>query len=116
VVGAAVQDENDPNLMLVQIGSDNVDCDTYLDNFISFSNPKGHFVFFSVEKIAAAFDDASVAAMRTEGNSSKTNFTTGSVTIVGVEPRVSGSVTFSTTDDEVGEISVNGTFDVVRCF
>lgn len=116
VVGAAVQDQNDPDLMLVQIGSDDVDCDTYLDNFLSFNNPEGVFVFFSVEKLPGAFDDASVAAMSSESNNTKTNFTTGSVTIDAVEPRVTGSVSFSTTDDEVGEITVSGSFDVFRCF
>ncbi len=116
VVGAAVQDQSDPSLMLVQIGSDGVDCDTYLDNFLSFNNPEGTFVFFSVEKLPGAFEEASVAAMRSENNNTKTNFSISSVTIDAVEPRVAGSVEFSITDEDVGEISVSGTFDVVRCF
>ena len=40
----------------------------------------------------------------------------GSIVIDAVEPRVTGRVTFTTTDDEIGTISVTGSFDVVRCF
>jgi hypothetical protein len=116
VVGTAVQDENDPALMLVQIGSNNVDCDTYLDRLFSFTNPEGTFVFFSVDQAPGAYDDGFVAAMRSDNNNTKVNQAPGSITIDTVEPRVSGSVTFSTTDEEVGEITASGTFDVLRCF
>ncbi|HWO22461.1 MAG TPA: hypothetical protein VNO30_27070 [Kofleriaceae bacterium] len=116
VVGAAVQDENDPALMLVQIGSDNVDCDTYLDRFLDFNLPSGTFVYFSVDKAAGSYADSFVSAMQTDDGSTKVNVASGSVTIDAVEPRVTGRVTLTTTDDEIGTIAVTGSFDVVRCF
>lgn len=116
VVGAAVQDENAPDEMLVQIGSDNVDCDTYLDVFLSFETFGGHFVYFSVPKVPGTDDSGFVSAMRSVNNSTKINSAPGMVTIDAVEPRITGSVTFATSDEEIGEILVSGTFDVVRCF
>lgn len=116
VVGSVVEDENTPGLMLVQLGTDNVDCDTYLDVFLSFSNPEGTFVYFSVDRVPGTYTDGFISAMRSSGNSTKINATSGSVTIDAVEDRVIGSVTFETTDDEVGTISASGTFDVKRCF
>jgi hypothetical protein len=116
VVGAAVQDENVPGEMLVQIGSDNVDCDTYLDHFLDFDLPSGTFVYFSVPKVAGAHPQNTVAAMKTSGNSTSVNLGTGAVTITASEPRVTGTVTFTTTDEDVGTIAVTGSFDVVRCF
>lgn len=116
VVGAVVQDENEPDEMLVQIGSDNVDCDTYLDVFLTFNTFGGHFVYFSVPKVPGTDDSGFVSAMRSLDNSTKINSAPGTVTIDTVEPRVTGTVTFATTDEEVGEILVSGSFDVVRCF
>jgi hypothetical protein len=116
VVGAVVQDENVPEEMLVQIGSDNVDCDTYLDTFFSFNTFGGHFVYFSVPKVPGTNDMAFVSAMRSEDDTTKINTSQGVVTIDTVEPRVTGTVTFDTTDEEVGEITVSGSFDVLRCF
>jgi len=63
VVGAAVQHENADD-MLVQIGSDNVDCDTYLDVFFDLSAPSGHFVYFAVPKLPGAYDQQSVSVDR----------------------------------------------------
>ncbi len=116
VVGAAVEDENTPGLMLVQVGTDNVDCDTYLDVFLSFSNPEGHFLYFSVDQAPGTYDDGFVSAMRSSGGSTRINTSSGSVTIDSVDGRIIGSVEFDTTDEEVGTISASGTFDVVRCF
>lgn len=116
VVGAAVQDENDPALMLVQIGSDKVDCDTYLDRFLDFNLPSGTFVYFSVDKAAGSYADSFVSAMKTDDGSTTVNVASGSVTIDAIEPRVTGRVTLTTTDDEIGTIAVTGSFDVVRCF
>jgi hypothetical protein len=116
VVGAAVEDENTPGLMLVQVGTDNVDCDTYLDVFLSFSNPEGHFLYFSVDVAPGTYTDGFISAMQSEGGSTKINSTSGSVTIDSVDGRIVGSVEVDTTDDEFGTISASGTFDVVRCF
>jgi len=115
VVGAAVQSEDSPSKMLVQIGSDNVDCDTYLDNFFDLNPPSGSFIFFNVEKLAGT-TSGSVAVMKSSSNSVAVNQGPGSITIDAVEPRVTGTVTFATTDEEVGSILVAGTFDVKRCF
>lgn len=38
------------------------------------------------------------------------------VTIDTIDTRVTGSLTFSTTDQKVGTISVSGNFDVKKCF
>jgi len=117
VVGAAVQDENAPEKMLVQVGSNNVDCDTYLDVLFSFDSPEGTFLYFSVDKVPGEYPDGFISAMHSEDNSTKVNATSGSVTIDSVDGRIIGTVnTFATTDDEVGDISASGTFDVVRCF
>jgi len=115
-VGTVVQDENDPNSMLVQIGTQGVGCDTYLDVFFSFDVPHGTFLYFSVDKAPGTYTGTFVSAMRSTGNSIKINSAQGDVTIDAVEPRVTGSVTFSTDDDEVGTISASGSFDVLRCF
>jgi hypothetical protein len=102
--------------MLVQLGTDEVDCETYLDRFLSFDNPEGTFVYFSVAQAPGSDAQALVSAMKSNNNSTSINSTFGVVTIDAIDPRVTGSVTFSTTDDEVGTISVAGGFDVVRCF
>jgi hypothetical protein len=116
VVGAAVQSELAPDEMLVQIGSDNVDCDTYLDRFLDFNLPSGTFVYFNVDKVAASYPQGTVATMHKADNSTSIHEGSGSIVIDAVEPRVTGQVTFTTTDDELGTISVTGSFDVVRCF
>ena len=115
VVGSAVQNTENPNEMLVQIGSDDVDCESYLDVFLDFDVPKGTFVYFNVPKMAGT-DNGSVAVMHREGNSISTNEGPGSVTINTVDARVTGTVTFSTVDEDVGNIMVAGTFDVLKCF
>src|SRR5436190_1552272 len=68
-VGTAVQDQNVPGQMLVQIGTDHVDCGTYLDNFFSFNNPEGTFVFFSVDKVTpGTHATANVNVMKSSGS------------------------------------------------
>lgn len=115
-VGSAVVHRDDTANMLVQLGSDDVDCETYLDELFLFSGPEGTFVYFSVPQTTGTHAQAYVAVMKSEDNSSHTNIASGMVTIDAVEPRVTGSVTFSTTGDDVGAISVSGSFDVKRCF
>src|SRR5437867_1363197 len=76
-VGTVVQDQNTPGNMLVQIGSDNVDCSTYLDVFLSFSNPSGTFVYFSVDKTTPGTDaNAYVSVMRSTGTHTSINEST----------------------------------------
>lgn len=117
VVGSAVQDRNKPANMLVQIGSDNVDCGTYLDVFFTLSNPSGTFVYFSVDKTTPGPHlQSSVSVMKSDGNNTNVNITSGDVTIITIGKRVTGSVTLMTTDSTIGTISVSGSFDVVSCF
>jgi hypothetical protein len=116
-VGSAVLDKNTAGQMLVQIGTDNVDCDTYLDNFLSFSNPKGTFVYFSVDKATPGMHDgADVSVMKSTGNDTSINSTSGKVVIDTIGARVTGSVMFTTTDEKIGAIAVMGGFDVKACF
>ena len=112
-VGTVIADESEPGNMLVQIGTEEVDCDTRLDSL--FGTPVGTFVFFSVAQAAGTYMPF-VSVGHRAGNSTSVNISDGEVTIDAVEPRVTGSLTFDTTDDEVGTISVSGTFDVFRCF
>lgn len=117
VVGAAVAHRDAPGRMLVQLGSNHVDCDTYLDVLFSFTNPEGTFLYFTVDRAPGEYVDNSISAMVSENNSTKINVAFGSVTIDTVDPRVTGTVTmFETTDEEVGRIAASGTFDVVKCF
>jgi hypothetical protein len=115
VVGAAVQSRDAPAKMLVQIGSDNVDCDTYLDNFEDLTPPHGTFVWFQAEK-TPGMTNTSVAVMKSSSNSVAINESTGTVVVTTADARVTGQVTFATTDEEVGMILVSGTYDVKRCF
>ena len=113
-VGAAVQDRESPNRMVVQLGTGGVDCDTNLEDSEA-QPPSGTFVIFSVDK-TATMTNGSVAVLKVSSRSLSYNSGPGSVTITALEPRVTGSVSFATTDDEVGNILVAGTFDVIRCF
>ena len=114
--GAAIENKDTPGEMLVQIGDDNVDCDTDLNSF-GFGGPSGNFVFFSVDATTpGAHPDAFVTVEHSTGRNTSLNESNGSVTIDTTMPRVTGSLTFMTTDSDVGEIAVSGNFDVKRCF
>jgi len=114
--GAAVQNKDTPGEMLVQIGDDNVDCSTYLDAF-SLGGPSGNFVYFSVDATTPGTQTAAaVSVEHSTGNNVSVNESDGSVTIDATTPRVTGSLTFTTTDTTVGDIAVSGNFDVKRCF
>jgi hypothetical protein len=116
VAGSAVQHEENDD-MLVQIGSRAVDCGTYLDRFLDFDAPNGHFVHFAVPKVAGTYDSHSVSVDRNSSRESYSYSSSGDVVIDSVdEMRVTGSVSFMVTDDEEGEIAVSGSFDVLRCF
>jgi hypothetical protein len=115
IVGAAVEDTSEPGHMLVQMGDDNVDCGTDF-NELSFGT-SGTFVYFSVDATTPGMQpDAWITVERNSGRHFSSNSSDGTVTIDAVSPRVTGSVTFQTTDDDVGSITVNGSFDVKRCF
>jgi hypothetical protein len=115
VVGAAVEDMDTPGQMLVQMGDDNVDCDTYFGG-LSFGN-SGTFVYFSVDATTPGTQsDLYITVEHSTGRHVSSNSTEGTVTIETVSPRVTGSLTFQTTDNDVGSITVSGSFDVKRCF
>ena len=114
--GAAVQNKDNPANMVVQIGDDNVDCSTYLDQ-LTFGGPEGNFVYFDVDSSATGpFTDVSISVQHSSGSHTSINESSGMVTIDTTTPRVTGSLTFMTTDDQVGPIAVMGNFDVKRCF
>ena len=114
--GAAVEDKDTPGAMLVQFGDDNVDCGTDL-NSQGFGGPSGNYVYFSVDATATGPQaDAYITVEHSTGNHISINESSGTVTIDTNTPRVTGSLTFMTTDNEVGDITVSGNFDVKRCF
>ena len=115
-VGAVVQDAGSDTKMIVQVGTDNVDCDTNLEKLDSASDfPKGSFVFFTTA-MAPGATSGFVSVMKSTSNSVSIHSASGMVTITAIEPRVTGSLTFTTTDEEIGTISVGGDFDIIRCF
>jgi hypothetical protein len=115
-VGAAVEAMDAPTKMLVQIGSDNVDCGTYLDVFLDFDAPHGSFIYFLVDKTATGMVNTSVSVEKSSDRNVTVNTGSGVVTITSADARVTGSVTFTTTDEDVGTIAATGTFDVKKCF
>jgi hypothetical protein len=116
--GAAVASKDTPGQMVVQMGDDNLDCGTDLaDSGITFNPPSGTFVYFLVDATTPGSDaSAEISVQRSSSNSLSINEAGGTVTIDTVMPRVTGSLTFTTTDMDVGEISVSGNFDIKRCF
>jgi hypothetical protein len=113
-VGAALRDPDSSTRMYVLIGTNGVDCGTDLETF----NESGTFVFFDVDNTGpATHSDTSIDVIRSTSNNFSLNGGFGTVVIdtIGAE-RVTGSVTFSTPDEDVGMITVGGTFDVIRCF
>jgi hypothetical protein len=114
-VGAALHEpDSPPNLMFIIIGTNAVDCGIDFETF----DARGTFVLFDVDNTApATHNDTSISVVRNTSNSFSLNGSFGTVVIdsIGTD-RVTGSVTFSTTDEEVGAITAMGTFDVARCF
>jgi len=115
--GAAVEDKNTPGQMLVELGDDNVDCGTNFGSFVLIGGPSGTFVYFSVSATTPGADaNAYISAQHTDGGHTSINESSGMVTIDTIDTRVTGSLTFSTTDQDVGAITVSGNFDVKKCF
>jgi hypothetical protein len=117
VVGSAVTDKQTAGNMVVQLGSDNVDCGTYLDEFLTLNNPSGVFVYFSVSATTPGSNaNLFVNVEKSTGNNVNINSASGTVTIDSIDTRVMGSIDFTVTDMMVGTISVSGAFDVKKCF
>src|SRR5688572_30316466 len=106
-VGAAVdvEDVSLPNRMRVQLGTDNVDCTTNLDE----EAPKGSFVYFEVDTAVFASRSTQITVLEITNRSLSLNSAPGSVEITSIEPTVAGSVTFETVDEDDGTITVSGT-------
>lgn len=113
--GSAVLSHDSPMQMVIQIGSDHVDCQTDLSG--SFFGSQGTYVFFNADNTMPSTNpQADITVENVSGNHIDLNGSTGSVTISTIDTRVTGTVTFTTTDSMIGTISVNGDFDVKRCF
>jgi hypothetical protein len=113
-VGAALQVEGSPDQMAVTIGTNSVDCGFDVESF----DLRGAFVTFAVDSTApATHADTSIAVIRGTARSYSYVGSFGTVVIDSIGPdRVTGSVSFATSDEEIGAITAMGTFDVIRCF
>lgn len=112
-VGAALDNPEAEGEMVIIMGTKEISCGTDL-----YDSPpqSGTFVMFSTEIATLGPRDVGVSVLRLSPSSGSSNSTDGTVTIDSVGERVTGSVVFETTDDDVGSITVTGTFDVIACF
>lgn len=113
--GSAIQSKSDPTKMVVQLGTDHVDCKTDLDS--SFFAEGGTYVFFLEDSATPGTDaQAVVNVENVTGNNINVLSATGSVTISTIDTRVTGTVMLTASDMSIGMVTVNGNFDVKRCF
>ncbi len=117
IVGSAIEAADDPSMMIVQLGTDRVDCEFDLGRVSSMPGmPDGYFVSFALPK-TGVIDAPYVHVQRGDGSESWHRFATGIVGLDSVGERVTGTVSFSLQPFEsVREIEVLGRFDVKRCF
>ena len=109
-VGAALVDADDPNDMVVIVGTSDINCSTNFDE----SPLKGTAFFVTVPQEVATTESFGWVS-RSKSGSLSLNGSGATVTIDGLGDRVTGSVVFDTIDEDDGEITVNGTFDVISC-
>ena len=111
-VGAAVEDlQGDITKAFVLIGTTGVSCDTDANSVLQ----RGTYLSFSIDRTPDTTRPL-VSVIRVDSSGGHLNGSTGDVAISAVDPRVTGTVSVSTTDDTVGPISATGDFDVIRCF
>jgi hypothetical protein len=110
-VGAAIADPADETKAILIVGTTTITCETTLNSRL----PPGTYLTFGFAQ-TTGMQSGFVSVIRVEGSSAHLNASTGDIVIDTLDPRVTGSVTFDTTDDMVGPISAAGTFDVIRCF
>jgi hypothetical protein len=108
-VGAAVVDGDDPNNMVVMIGTAGLSCSTAFD-----ATPKETAFVATVPKTAGTHDTTGVL-WRSTGNSRNISASDATVVIDGVGARVTGSIEFDTTNSDDVALAVTGTFDVISC-
>jgi len=109
VDGALVRDHRVKTLVV--IGTTDVSCSTNINSQLA----QGTYLSFEVSR-TPGMQSSFGSVIRLEMGSSHINSEMANVVIDSIDPRVTGSVTFITTDDMVGPISAAGTFDVIRCF
>lgn len=113
-VGTVVQHRDDPDLMLVQFGTNEVFCDSYLDDFET-EQPEGTFVYFPIAKAPGTYSNTLVDALIVEDGSMAAYGTGTDVTLTTVGERVTGNFMYESLETDYGDIFVSGNFDVVSC-
>ncbi|MBS1119832.1 MAG: hypothetical protein H6Q90_2060 [Deltaproteobacteria bacterium] len=110
-VGAAIDDPDDATKALVILGTRDISCSTRINSRLA----AGTYLTFAIDRTMGT-QAGFISVIRVEGGSANLNGSPGEVIIDGIADRVTGSLTFDTTDDQVGPITATGTFDVRRCF
>ncbi|HEY5934031.1 MAG TPA: hypothetical protein VIU61_05345 [Kofleriaceae bacterium] len=109
-VGAALVDADDPNDMVVIVGTSGVNCSTNFDEA-----PLEGTAFFATVPQTVGTTETFGWVSRSSSGSLSLNGSSATVIIDGLGDRVTGSVVFDTIDEDDGEITVSGTFDVISC-
>lgn len=111
--GALVVDPENQGDVYLGMGNLSFDCD-WLDARI---HPGDAFVALSLDSTMQAPGDYTTLILVTfaDDNGVHANGATGMLTISTFGERVTGNLTMTTTDDDVGPVSTSGSFDVVSC-
>ena len=113
--GSAIESANAPGMMVVQLGTDHVDCHTDLSGS-TFPEAGTYVVFTADATTPGSNPQAEVGIEHVASNNIDLISGPGTVTIGTIGDRVTGSVSYTTTDSTIGAIAVSGNFDVKRCF
>src|SRR2546423_2759721 len=107
---------SNPATLLLVLGTRDISCNT------SINTPLHPGTYLTITFQAAARADIPtgmsapfVSVTRVVNGGAHLDGATGSVTIDGVGDRITGSVTFTTTNADVGTIDAMGSFDVTGC-
>jgi len=111
--GAVVEDPDNPGEVYLGIGNLGLGCD-FLQARI---HPGDAFVAVHLDATMQTAGDYSTLILVTFADDTGThlNGSTGTLTLTGFGERVTGSMSMSTTDDDVGPVSTSGSFDVFSC-
>lgn len=123
VVGAVVRDQSSAGSMLVQMGSDNVDCNTDLRSIAMVPQfPSGTFVFFSASDSMVTNGTVSISTSvvhngDVDGSNAQFESDGGAdVSITSIGSRVVGTIDFVHDNSTVGSVVVSGSFEVKKCY
>lgn len=108
-VGATVLDS--ATTARVILGTRDINCQTTDDDPLE----RGTYLVFTID-VEPTAQTPFVSVIRVVPGGTHLNGGPGDVTIDAIDDRVTGSVTLATTDDAIGLITADGTFDVARCF